>query len=387
MVGIVSGLYVARVVPHSARLYCSVLFLHIYLLIRGCLYLPTIEAMSSSSHNSPCSPSGLAPPPPTTSSHAMSLGLHPLLSAPTSVPLMPTAVAQVDPGVFSTPGSQSPITSTTGAAAGLDPPSLLASMPTQPQTPASGFSLSPATQPFPQKLVDKIRSGQFVEMRELMADNISLMQQLEGFSAQCTVPALPGALKPRLREPTTLPSWMYCFLGYLGIQATDPKARVGLAYARLVIREAQRHGGSAWLEYDRLFRQQAAIEPALQWDTLHPGIQAATLIGRSATNSQFCTLCREPDHTADHCALSYLQQPSSRPPSGGSTWQGARDQARRNPIRTESRQRICISWNKGKCNYPESCRFRHVCATCQNRHMARDCTKTATESEYKQSRP
>ena len=52
-----------------------------------------------------------------------------------------------------------------------------------PPTPSAGLILSPAAAPFPQKLVDKVRSGQFIEMRELLADNISLVQQLHGDDA------------------------------------------------------------------------------------------------------------------------------------------------------------------------------------------------------------
>ena len=60
-----------------------------------------------------------------------------------------------------------------------------------------GLSLSPATAPFPQKLVDKVRSGQFVDMRVLLTDNVSLLQQLQIFGGQYSVPSLPGMLKPR----------------------------------------------------------------------------------------------------------------------------------------------------------------------------------------------
>lgn len=41
-----------------------------------------------------------------------------------------------------------------------------------------GLVLSPA-EPLLQKLVEKIRSGQFVEMKELLADNIAPVNQLE----------------------------------------------------------------------------------------------------------------------------------------------------------------------------------------------------------------
>ena len=180
---------------------------------------------------------------------------------------------------------------------------------------ATGFALSPASEPFPQKLVERIRSGQYVDMRDLLTDNLSLLQQLEAFGGQ-PFPTLPGMLKPRLREVSTIPSWIYCFLAYIAIRSPDPYTRDMLAYARLVIREAQRHGGNAWLTYDKVFRQQAALDHSLRWNTLHSGIQAATLVGQPSGTGMFCTLCREPDHTADHCALTYLQHPYNQPPRG-----------------------------------------------------------------------
>ena len=42
-----------------------------------------------------------------------------------------------------------------------------------------GLLLSPLAEPLPQKPVDKIHSGQFVEMKELLVDNVALMSQLE----------------------------------------------------------------------------------------------------------------------------------------------------------------------------------------------------------------
>lgn len=248
-----------------------------------------------------------------------------------------------------------------------------------------GFSLSPATEPFPQRLVDKVRAGQFVEMRELLTDNISLLQQLETFNTQYTLPALPGALRPRLREVMSLPSWVYCFLAYIAMRSADQATRDMLAYARLIIREAQRHGGNGWLDYDRVFRQQAAIDHTLRWNTLQPSIQAATLVGHAPGRGTFCTLCREPDHMADRCALSYLRQPHGQTPqtaSGPTIPSSARPrfQPRRRP---ESHTGICISWNKGQCAYPGRCTFRHVCATCNRQHMACHCTETPANSPYR----
>ncbi len=227
--------------------------------------------------------------------------------------------------------------------------------------------------------VEKIRAGHFVEMRDLLTENISLLQQLETLGNNPTIPSLPGMLKPQLREVITLPSWLYCYLAYVAVRSPDPTTRNMLAYARIIIREAQRHGGNGWLDYDRVFHQQAALDQSIQWNTLHPGIQAATLVGRASGQGLFCTLCRGADHSSERCALSYLQAPS-QPLCDTPLPARLRLQPRRRP---ESLLRICISWNKGRCAYLGTCSFRHVCATCQQRHMVRDCSDTPDDSEYK----
>ena len=63
-----------------------------------------------------------------------------------------------------------------------------------PNQPGLGLSLSLVISPFPQKLVDRFRSGQF----GMLTDNVS--------GGHHTFPLLPGMLKPRLREVTSLPS-------------------------------------------------------------------------------------------------------------------------------------------------------------------------------------
>ena len=56
-----------------------------------------------------------------------------------------------------------------------------------------GLVLSPAAAPFPKKLVDKIQAGNFVEMKELLTDNMALVSQLE---------TVQGSLVPRLLPPS-----------------------------------------------------------------------------------------------------------------------------------------------------------------------------------------
>ena len=60
-----------------------------------------------------------------------------------------------------------------------------------------GVCLSPGSEPVPQKLVDKVCSGAYVDMKELLGDNISLLSQLE--FEHCT----DSPSSPRLHEALT----------------------------------------------------------------------------------------------------------------------------------------------------------------------------------------
>ena len=136
-----------------------------------------------------------------------------------------------------------------------------------------------------------------------------LLQQIDVLGGHRAVPSLPGMLKPHLREVSTLPTWDYCFLAYVAMRTEDGQVR-GICWLMqlFIIRESQRHGGTGWLDY---FRQQAALDASMRWNTLDPSIQASTLVGHAPSHTVVCGLCREPDHVASQCALAYLQPPKS----------------------------------------------------------------------------
>ena len=98
--------------------------------------------------------------------------------------------------------------------------------------------------------------------------------------------------------------------------------------------------------------------------------------------------CFESDHTSAQCALAYFDPISARLPQGKNSAEGSGHTRGQNipHRRPESISYICASWNKGACAFPSTCTFRHVCATCQGRHMAWDCPSTPESSEYFRSR-
>ena len=137
-------------------------------------------------------------------------------------------------------------------------------------------------------------------------------------------------------------------------------------YARLIIRETQHHGGQGWLDHDRVFRQQAALDPSMRWNILQTAIQASTLFNPSVSTMApgiFCSLCRGVDHTSAACALAYLQQPSSR-----AAIFVASNRPLPHPARKRATVALCIFWNRGKCLFPGTCTFRHVYSVCSQQH-------------------
>ena len=228
-----------------------------------------------------------------------------------------------------------------------------------PPATSHSLSLSMSVRPVSAHLVQQIQAGSYVEMRNLLRDNMTVRSHYEELQSGLGMHLLPASSRPRVREINSLPSWICCFLTYLAVQTSDPVTRDRATYALLIVREAMRHGGMGWLDYDRLFRQQAAIDQSIQWNRLHPDLHATTILSQRTSTGSFCTLCQECDHNAPSCALAQLQPQVIRPPS-------------RQPSR--SLGRICTSWNDGACIFPGSCSYRHVCSSCfSSSHRAGDC--------------
>jgi hypothetical protein len=248
---------------------------------------------------------------------------------------------------------------------------------------SAGLILSPASDPIPSRLVRRIQAGEFIEMRELLADNISLYNRSSELQGISPISVLPPSLRPQIREVPSLISWVYCFAAYTAVRTQDPLTRDMLSYARLIIREALRHGGRGWQEYDRSFRRQLAIDTSQPWNVLNPSLQASTLVGSGVGPRTWCSLCHEPDHSLLQCALASLQQGVTNIPTTSS---GPRHMGRyplRPQPRPETRERICVSWNYGFIIYPATCVFRHVCAVCKLEHKAISCPSAPENSPYR----
>ena len=231
--------------------------------------------------------------------------------------------------------------------------------------PPTRSSVAVGLEPVPARLVQRIRGGHFIEMRDLLGDNIALTQHFES-AADYFPTVLPSSERPHLREVSSLLSWVYCFLTYLAVLVQDQTVRDRLVYARLIVHEALCHRGWGWLDYDCLFRQQAALDPSLHWGSLHPSLMASTVLSQRSGTGSFCSLCQGCDHTPSDCAMTFLRHPVCQGPPSRST-------------------QICLSWNDGHCAAtPGPCFRLHVCATCGSpHHRAKECRDTPPDSRFK----
>ena len=167
----------------------------------------------------------------------------------------------------------------------------------------------------------------------------------------------------------------------------NSRTREMLAYCRLIIREALRHGGNGWQEYDCTFRRQADIDTNIPWNTLQPGLQVATLLGFPSNRGTFCSLCREPDHHSNQCAFTVMQQPVRTAPSAD--FHKGPELPNRHPFRPPRRPKtilsICASWNHGTCAFPGSCTVVHIQAYLwgmQQNHKGIKCPNAPVGSDY-----
>ena len=227
----------------------------------------------------------------------------------------------------------------------------------------SPLMLASSLPPVPAKLVKRIRDLEFIEMRELLPDNIALSEHMEALPSHSTRERVPHQW-----EIGSLLTWISFFATYVAVVSELHPERVPdmLMYLRLIVRESQKFNGMGWLTYDSVFRQNNAGETA-KWNVLDPSLHTAHIV-QGGLKVIPCRICNGVDHTPDECAVAPLVPVVKRPRT-------VRDRGDSEACTAilPSQARICLSWNKGKCKFPGSCYYRHVCLSCGGGHRQRDC--------------
>ena len=234
----------------------------------------------------------------------------------------------------------------------------------QPQQP---LLLSTALPPIPARVVEKVRSGTFIEMKELLPDNVALLRRLKEIGA-ANHPS--PANSARLRDIRILLSWASCFMSFVAAKSDHRETRELMAYGKIIISLAQGHGGLGWATYDSLFRQQVAAGAEPAWTQLNASLMAATVLGAgNEPQPRPCFRCQATDHSAQECALASID---NTPPPSRSSWTN-RSSARYRPYNQQ--EEICCRFNRGTCS-AASCKYEHRCATCQKAgHGSHECSR------------
>ena len=203
--------------------------------------------------------------------------------------------------------------------------------------------------PIPTRLVSQIWRGEFVDMADLLQDNLEAERRRGRDDGEPS----GRSSRPTWREMSDMLSWAQCFCTYVAVVAEKQPGRVRqLAYQATMLREARRCGGPGWRAYDAMFRQLAAAEPSTDWSRLNPSLYATIFLAQQERGGKLCHLCMGSDHTTEECALGPLQPRTMRAgPQGGEKGErqggafGTAAQAR--DLRTRRRSdQICYAWNE-----------------------------------------
>ena len=217
--------------------------------------------------------------------------------------------------------------------------------------------------PVPNKLIKKIRDGEFIEMADLLPERLGAGGDNE-----------PTKSTKKRKIVTNILEWVRCFGLHISIIARSTPERVPdlLSYQALIINSYTEYQGDYWLVYDRQFRQQAAVTPTTSWSIMDTTLWNLAFGGRISLPR--CTHCLSVSHKSGKCELSSdTHTPST--PSPYPTEKAA-------PGRSGLQRPICYAWNEDPapgCPH-RGCRFEHICYLCskdvrvQNKgHKATNC--------------
>ena len=223
--------------------------------------------------------------------------------------------------------------------------------------------------PVPPKLAKRIRSGEFVEMEELLPE-------------VCTRGDVKPEAKRRSRRAHDIFTWLQCFGVYASVRGSHSPEMIPelMAYMSTIIRTSREYAGTEWHTYDTLFRKHAALRRESKWLVINPTIYARCFTS-APRNPAKCELCLAVTHDTRDC--------SHREPSEDietrlrSMEQSIQGWSPSQPRPIQFSGEVCRKYNKGECNYPY-CKHTHVCSLCEGSHPAVRCTRRtrpATESK------
>ena len=235
------------------------------------------------------------------------------------------------------------------------------------------FILGESLPVVPEKLVKKILKGDFIDMADLLKDNLEAERRRYSQEQGVGQPSY-GQPPYYKREVPDMLSWLTCFSLYAAVITSKypQKAKELWAYQAMMVSEQRRCGGRGWLLYDSAFRQQISSLEATDFSKINQSLYSTTFLAYGGRSS-FCSYCLAADHAQEDCALHPQRGvPVVRFKEAGTPRLG--DIRRKRP-----RRGACFAWNEGKCS-AQYCRFDHVCSKCFGDHKRVVCRLNRGES-------
>ena len=203
--------------------------------------------------------------------------------------------------------------------------------------------------PIPPRLVTRIQSGEFIDMADLLPD------QLAPTSTDRTS-------KPRRQTISNILEWVKCFSAYIAVVSSKQPDRVPdlLGYMTLIIESHMEHAGEGWMGYDRRFRQIAATKPNMVWAQIDTTLWNLAFSGKA--RAVRCKFCFSLSHVSAQCNLA----PDHGLLPSGTNQQQPPTQPNAPYTRQPQCRRICMLYNNEPspgCSFPD-CKFEHVCCLC-----------------------
>lgn len=163
------------------------------------------------------------------------------------------------------------------------------------------FVISEALPVVPAKIVKRIKKGEYVDMAELLKDNME-MERRRYLTEGRSNASFPHSQSRR--EVPDLLSWLHCFSMWAAVVSAEhpQKVRELWAYQATIIAEARRCGGRGWALYDSGFRQQISSISGTDFSKINQSLYSTTFLG-FGNKPHCCPTCQMPDHTYDECAL------------------------------------------------------------------------------------
>ena len=209
--------------------------------------------------------------------------------------------------------------------------------------------------PVANRLVEKIRAWQYVDLADLLTDSHTKSDEplISSTSGQILLIQSVEQVKKKKKQITDVASWTQAFAIYVAALASSESASKEevasmMAHAYVVLQIQKDLGGGKWYQYDKQYREWAAATKKRVWGELNLSIYGRCL----------CTP-----------AQPELPPPQvQRPPLPG----------KREVKKTKGKNKACFKHNfEGACNRSDSeCYFDHSCWYCGIQdHTAGECPR------------